>query len=151
NIEEAADILALHADAVENPDALKRFRGLLLLRQGDIASGRALLEEVRDTQPLALVGLEIAEELQGRPQEAAAICAEIATLMPGAVAGAWARARHEVLTGAAAPLPPNAASLRSLAQAVPAWVTRWCAGRWTPCTFARSSSRTRSTFSAARG
>src|SRR5690606_25011924 len=91
-------------------------------RQGDIASGRALLEEVRDTQPLALVGLEIAEELQGRPQEAAAICAEIATLMPGSVAGAWARTRHEVLTGAAAPLPPNAASLRSLAQAVPAWV-----------------------------
>lgn len=122
NTEQAAEIIESQVEAVENADAQKRYRGMLLLRQGDIAGGRALLQEVQDVQPLALVGLAIAEELQGRPQEAAAICADIAMLMPGSLAGAWARTRHEVLTGSPAPLPEQAGDLRSLAQAVPAWL-----------------------------
>jgi hypothetical protein len=122
NVEEAEQIIAGHVEQVENPEAQARYRGMLLLRQGDIAGGRVLLEEVRDVQPLALVGLAIAEELEGRPQEAAAICADLTRFMGGSLAGAWARTRHEVLTGQPAPLPLDAEPMRQLGQAVPGWL-----------------------------
>jgi hypothetical protein len=122
NIDEAQAIFHENIDQAENPLALSRFEAMLRMRRGDVAAARDVLQPLVADDPLARIGLGIAAELEGDPRAAADIYAELSKSAAGALAGAWARARHKLITGEEPPKPDAAERLAELAAATPDWL-----------------------------
>ena len=97
------------------------------LRLGDRAVARDLFAALDPSSPLNRIGLALAEEELGNVEAAHQIYRELASEMPFALSGVWARARVRDATGIDPLETPTKAAMARLASDVPGWVDRMVA------------------------
>lgn len=99
----AALIKQVEADPEARAGGLNRLNGWLRIRQGDIPGGRAALEPLAERDPLSALGLGLADELDGKKEQAAERFADLADELAGSLGGAWAYTRAQRLGHTLAP------------------------------------------------
>lgn len=99
--EAQTDIDALLADEEEvlQPDAVARITGWMMLRRGEVARAKELLEPLSVRDAIAQMGMGLIGELEGDQRSALRYYAKLALDYPQTAAGAAARLRVETLVG----------------------------------------------------
>jgi tetratricopeptide (TPR) repeat protein len=102
------------------PELGQTIAGWLAVRTGDPARGRAILEPLTDSSPIAHLGIGLSYELEGNKDQAIATYRAVAQAHPMEVVGAWADT-HATKLGAK-PDPDRVAALEAVARDIPDFV-----------------------------